>query len=42
MVNALVNQNADEAREHLKQYFGDTAARLINAPENTEVLTDEK
>lgn len=38
MVNALVNQKPDEAKEHLKQYFGDTAAKIINPPEEVEEI----
>lgn len=33
MVNALVGEKPDEAKEHLKQYFNDTAANIINPPE---------
>ena len=36
MVNALVSGENDKAKEHLSDYFGDTATRLINPPESLE------
>lgn len=41
MVYALVNLDNEKATEHLRTYFTDTTARLINAPDPVEPSESE-